>query len=235
VRYYDFLRRYESLYRANRPHAEVLLLFPRSRVHEGDIGAVGRFKELGKRLLDAHVLFDVLPDDRVSRSRPVPFSRPTGSSRPSDGRGVRGEGYWSAVDGYVTVVDPSQTTITASNVLQRLASGLSRFEVPATVRVSASRPADGHELTLHFVNYNREEPADKKNPVNGIKNEKPIAAPASQVDLALDKKQRARQIEFLTPEAEQPRELEFEQAGARLRFGVPEFLVYGVVRVQLSN
>src|SRR5688572_21674053 len=65
ARYYNFLRRNETLYRANRPHAEVLLLFPRSRVHEGDVTAVARFKELGKRLLDTHVLFDVLPDDRV--------------------------------------------------------------------------------------------------------------------------------------------------------------------------
>src|SRR5262245_17574860 len=63
VRYYGFLQRNEILYRANRSHAEVLLLFPRSRVHEGDVAAVARFKEIGKRLLDAHVLFDVRPDD----------------------------------------------------------------------------------------------------------------------------------------------------------------------------
>src|SRR5206468_2382987 len=61
ARYYNFLRRNETLYRANRSHAEVLLLFPRSRVHEGDVAAVARFRELGKRLLDGHVLFDVLP------------------------------------------------------------------------------------------------------------------------------------------------------------------------------
>jgi hypothetical protein len=39
-------------------------------------------------------------------------------------------------------------------------------------------------------------------------------------------------VEFLAPEAEQARALEFEQDGARLRFRVPGFLVYGVVRVQ---
>jgi hypothetical protein len=99
--------------------------------------------------------------------------------------------------------------------------------------VSASRPAEGTEFTLHFVNYNREVPA--KNSGGGIKNEKPIAAPASRADLKLDRKQRVRRVEFLTPEAEQPRELEFEQAGSRLRFRVPEFLVYGVVRIQLSK
>ena len=123
----------------------------------------------------------------------------------------------------------------ADRVVEPLPSSRSRFETPSTVRVSASRPVDGDELTLHFVNYNREAPTDKKNPGNGIKNEKPSAAPASQADLNLDRKQRVRRVEFLTPEAEQPRELEFEQTGSRLRFRVPEFLVYGVVRVLLSK
>jgi hypothetical protein len=206
VRYYGFLRRYESLYRANRPHAEVMLLFPRRRVHEGDVAAVGRFKELGKRLLDTHVLFDVLPDDRVK----------AGERRR-----------------YPAVIDPSDARVTTDSLAERMPAGRSRFELPATVRVSSSRPADGNELTLHFVNYNREAPT--KNPGKGIKDEKPMVAPASLADLNLDRKQRARRVEFLTPEAEQPRGLEFEQTGSRLRFRVPEFLVYGVVRVQLAN
>jgi hypothetical protein len=205
VRYYGFLRRYETLYRANRPHAEVALLFPRRRVHEGDVASVGRFKELGKRLLDAHVLFDVLPDDGAASERKR----------------------------YSAVIDSSDTTATADKLTERLPSRRSRFEVPSTVRVSASQPANGGELTLHFVNYNREVPT--KNSGGGIKNEKPIAVPASHADLNLNGKQPARRVEFLTPEAEQPRELEFEQAGARLRFRVPEFLVYGVVRIQFSK
>jgi len=44
-----------------------------------------------------------------------------------------------------------------------------------------------------------------------------------------------RRVEFLTPEADQARELEFEQVGDRLRFRIPDFLVYGVVRVELSK
>ena len=223
VRYYGFLRRYETLYRGNRPNAEVLLLFPRSRVHEGDVAAVSRFKELGKRLLDAHVLFDVLPDDRATSSQPVPLSH-----RMGEGSRVR-------AGNYLTVIDPSDSKVTATNVMDRMPSGRSRFEAPATVRVSASRPADGNELTLHLVNYNREEPTDKKNPGNGIKNEKPIAAPTSLADLQLGRRLRVARVEFLTPEHEQPSDLEFEQAGTRLRFRVPEFLVYGVVRIQSSK
>src|SRR3989475_1294695 len=80
VRFYDFLRRYESLYRADRPHAAVLLLLPRSRVHEGDGAASCRCKQLGKHLLDAHVLFDVLPDDRKAGQA----SRLSGAGRTPD-------------------------------------------------------------------------------------------------------------------------------------------------------
>jgi hypothetical protein len=154
------------------------------------------------------VLFNVLPDDRIT---------------PAERRR------------YTAVIDASDTRLTADKLMERLPSSRSHFEAPATVRVSASRPAGGDELTLHFVNYNREAPADKKNPGNGIRNERPIAAPISQADLNLNRKQRVRRIEFLTPETDQPRELEFEQTGSRLRFRVPEFLVYGVVRVQLAN
>lgn len=63
VRYYNFLEKHADLYRGSRSRAEVLLLFPRTRVHEGDVAAVERFKKLGRELLDRHVLFDVLPDD----------------------------------------------------------------------------------------------------------------------------------------------------------------------------
>ena len=206
MRYYGFLRKNEGLYRANRSNAEGVLLFPRSRVHEGDVAAVGRFKELGKRLLDAHVLFDVLPDDRVTAAE---------SAR------------------YATVIDSSDAKVTGANVMQRIPAGLSRFEAAATVRVSASRPALENEITLHFVNYNREEP--QKNPGGGIKDEKPIAARPFQADLKLGPNLRVQHVEFLTPEQEQARGVEFEQLGARIRFRVPEFLVYRVIRVQLSK
>jgi hypothetical protein len=208
VRYYGFLRRHETLYRANRPHAEALLLFPRTRVHEGDVAAVSRFKELGRRLLDAHVLFDVLPDDRATTSERKRFSM---------------------------TLDPSDSRVTVTNVMARLASDRSRFTVPPTVRVSASRPAVGNELTLHFVNYTRQEPADKKNRGNGIKDEKPIAAAESEVDLKLPAGFMVKRIEFLVPENEQALDVEFKQTRRRLHFHVPKFLVYGVVRVQTSD
>ena len=78
VRYYQFLKRFDEIYRANRPHAEVALVFPRARVHQGKIAAVESFRKLGHALLDAHVLFDVWPDDQFP---PAQAARSRRSSR----------------------------------------------------------------------------------------------------------------------------------------------------------
>jgi hypothetical protein len=202
VRYYTFLRRHQNLYRANRSYGEALLLFPRSRVHDGDVAAVARFKESGKRLLDDHVLFDILPDDLAAAAR-LP---------------------------YQLIFDAASSADSA-----KPPAGLSRFAAPKTVRISASQPATANEVTLHFVNYNREEPADKKNRGKGIADEKPIAAPAFDVDFKLPGDFKAQGVEFLSPEHEEARQIEFKQDGGRLRFRMPEFLVYGVARVQSSS
>src|SRR5262245_13739370 len=74
VRYYQFLKRYDDLYRANRPHGEAVLLYPRAAVHAGDLTGLAKFKQVGKELLDKHVLFDVAPDDLVEPRRGSPPS-----------------------------------------------------------------------------------------------------------------------------------------------------------------
>jgi len=182
----------------------VLLLFPRSRVHNGDVAAVEEFKRVGKTLLDSHVLFDVLPDDKVTAA---------------------------ARTRYACVIDPSNST----NFAERLPTGLSRFSAPATVRVSASRPRLGSELTLHFVNYNRTEPVDKKQSGKGIADEKPIAVPSFEADLHVPDEFKVARVEFLMPEEKNAHPIESQASGGRIRFRVPEFLVYGVVRIQPST
>ncbi len=212
VRYYGFLRRFEELYRGNRPLSELLLLFPRAQIQAGDLTALARFKELGRALLEAHLLFEVLPNDRGAPGKS--FARP---SR------------------HLSIIDPADPQMTTAHLLQNFPPGLSGFEAPRTLRVSASRPVHGNEITLHFVNYNRDEPADKKNPGNGIRFEKPIATLPFPADLQLTPGQRISRVEFLSPENEAPRDLEFAQEGARLHFRVPEFLVYGVARIYFSE
>ncbi len=201
ARYYSFMTRHDELYRGQQPAGEVLLLFPRSHVHDGDVEAVAAFREVGAKLLNEHILFDIRPDDMVS---------------PEDRQQ------------YPTIIDPAEP-----GDLKKLSSALSRFSAPETVRVSLTRPAGkANELTLHLVNYNREEPAKKRSAGGGIKDEKPIAADGITADLDWSDRSPVSAVTFLTPESDQPTPLKFRLAANRLKFEVPEFLVYAVIRIE---
>ncbi len=209
VRYYQFLALHDDLFRGNRSQAEVLLLFPRRAVQDGDVAAVESFRHLGRKLLDSHVLFDVLPDDKLTPDN---------------------------ANFYRAVI----STDVALNVLSEvLPADRSRFEAPATVRVSASRPASSErEIDLHFVNYNRDEPPQgpdgKPLPGRGIVDEKPIAVSGVNVDLPVPAGVRLRAIHFITPEANESRSIESQQINGRLQFHLPEFLVYGIAKIQFE-
>ena len=197
VRYYSFMERYDSLYKANRPHAEVVLPYPRSKVHAGDVAAVEAFKKRGLELLNDHILFDVVPDDMLTPTK-------------------RKE--------YQAVIEDA-----------KLPAGLSRFESPKTVRVSASKPAKGNELTLHFVNYNRVEPKEKRSPGGGIVDEKPIAVESVNVDFALPTGKKVKSVTVATPESADAVEAKFSVVDGRLKFTAPKFLVYAIARVQFAD
>src|SRR5207253_11426902 len=160
VRYYQFLRQYDSIYRGNRPQAEVALLFPRRQVHQGKVAGVASFRKIGQALLDAHVLFDIFPDDQFPAARAAK---------------------------YAAVVTSADSPAVA---LAGLPGRRSRFDAPYSVRVSASRPAgsDG-EIDVHFVNYNRAElppgPDGRPNPGAGVRDEKPLAVAGVSADVLL--------------------------------------------------
>jgi hypothetical protein len=194
VRYYQFLKRHDALYRGNRPYTEFTLLFPRRAVHQGDLAAVEKFKAHGCELLDRHELFGVAPDDLS----------------------VIGRYEWPAAN------RPPR----------------SRFKAPWTVRVSASRPAENDgEIDLHFVNYNREEPPKKRggrpNPGRGAADEKPIPVKGVESSFLLPADLKVARVEFMTPESPDGVILTHEiDSTGRLNFKVPEFLVYGVIRIR---
>jgi Glucuronyl esterase, fungi len=199
ARYFGFMAKYDALFKANRSHTENLLLYPRSRIHQGDVAAIESFRTIGKLWLDEHVLFDVLPDDRLTdamRSR------------------------------YQHVTD-----VTGPN---RFFRDLSLFKAPETVRISASRPATGNEIDLHFVNYNREEPKMKKSAGGGIKDEKPIAVEGVTVDFVLPKDAKVSKVSVISPEFTEAATVEFKVKDGRVQFTVPKFLVYAMARIDLN-
>jgi hypothetical protein len=209
VRYYQFLRRHDSLYHKSRAYAEARLLFPRQAIQRGDVSGLQEFLRMGRTMLDAHVLFDIAPDDS-----PASLKR---DGAPRIVLEVKGKG---------------------AEPLTKLSAKRSRFTAPPTVRVSASRPAlDEHEIDLHFVNYDRAEPAPEANgkPAvgRGIEDEKPRPVDGVQADLALPAKTTVASVEFIAPELADPQPLIFTVERGRARFTLPQFLVYGVARVRL--
>lgn len=201
VRYYHFLERYDSLYRGCRPEAEVLLLYPRSKVHEGDLEAVESFKKLGKKLLDEHVLFEVRPDDMVPKERRKEWKQVLEAGE------MPGDDFFAGLG--------------------------HKIDAPATVRASANWSASGKELTVHFVNYDRQEPEKKRSPGSGIADEKPVAVEGVKGDLLIPAGMRVGKVVVVTPEEPEPVELNAAVQGGRLGFTVPKFLVYAVVRVEV--
>lgn len=204
VRYYGFLKRYDAIYRANRSHAELALLFPRTAVAAGDLSRVADFRQAGKKLLGEHSLFDVLSDE--------PAHQP------------RRERYQQVVSG------PEVPTAGPSS---------SRFAAPTTVRISASRPAADDELDIHFVNYSRTEPPKGRDgqpsPGGGIKDEKPIEAPAIECDVVVPAGFTVTSVAAISPEQPEPETLKFTAEKGRVKFTMPKLLVYGVARIALAK
>ncbi len=220
VQYYGFMRRYDDIYRANRPHAEVLLIYPRSQVHAGNVNAVVTFKKIGRNLLEQHILFDVIPDDllpenAVSAAEAITAEAPVGST---------------SYKQYGTVLPAHPASLN-----WHAPAKVSRIEAPFTVHAAANVPNSGGELDLHLVNYNRTEPEKARSPGRGIQDEKPIAVEQVKVDLVLPTGAVVESVEFITPEEAEPQTLKYHVSSGRLHTITPQFLVYGVVRVHLSE
>lgn len=204
VRYYQFMKRYDEIYRGNKSHADAVLLYPRTLVAQGDVESVTQFRERGKSLLDSHVLFDVLSDEQVEVAKRRGYMDVFRHSGPPN------EDFYG-----------------------------SRFDAPKTVRISASQPAKGDELDIHFVNYNRTEPPKNKDGSpstgSGIKDEQPIEAPAIKCNIALAAGMKVTGIEAIAPESPDPQTIEFMQTNGRVQFTQPKFLVYSVARIKLAK
>jgi hypothetical protein len=210
VRYYQFMKRYDEILRANKSHAESALVVPRAKVAAGDVASIDLFRDLGKRMLDQHALFDIVSDEPQHEAKRKAYP-------------------WTV----------SQFRDVDHLISNEFMANSSRFAAPTTVRVSASRPAKGDELDLHFVNYNRTEPPKNKDGTpstgRGIMDEQPIEAPLIGCDVLLPAGFKATAIEAITPESPDPQTITFTQTSGRVQFTQPKFLVYSIARIKLAK
>ncbi|MCH2379627.1 MAG: hypothetical protein MK236_09435 [Pedosphaera sp.] len=110
----------------------------------------------------------------------------------------------------------------------------SLITAPKTVRASLSRPAKGDALHLHFVNYNRTEPAKPKSAGGGIHDEKPIAVDGVRFSFRVPEGKTLKHIRFYTPENDKAIELLATFSTNTFQISVPKFLVYGVVELEFE-
>ena len=163
------------------------------------------FRELGTKLLDEHILFDVLPDDISTPRKLAAYRRVF-------------------------------TTDDAAEQLHLSKASFSQFDAPYTVRVSASRPAKGTDVAIHFVNYNREEPSPNNNGQpstgGGITDEKPLPVKTIHTNFILPVGTTVETVEMLTPTSNESLNLPFTQIDNRITFDLSEFSVYCLVLIR---
>ena len=111
----------------------------------------------------------------------------------------------------------------------------SLITAPKTVRASLSRPAKGDALHLHFVNYNRTEPAKPKSAGGGIHDEKPIAVDGVRFSFRGPEGKTLKHIRFYTPENDKAIELLATFSTNTFHISLPKFLVYGVVELEFGK
>ena len=204
VRYYRFLARHDALFRASHSHAEAVLLYPRRAVHDGRVDAVTEFRGLGTRLLDAHVLFDVVPDDLVGPDGGRSLEGYRRVYRVGEDPGEPGAGRSRFQTPYTVRVSASRPA--SANELTLHFVNYNRTEPP--------RSADG-----------------KPSAGGGIRDEKPIAVEGVKADVLLPDGLKVSRAEALVPELDGPVPLTIRRVGNRVQFSVPGFLVYCVVRL----
>lgn len=205
ARYFSFIRRNSDVIKANRPAGEVVLLFPRNAVHAGNVDAVAKFREVGKQLLDEHVLFDVIPDElseKLSKD-----TRPVIDASSADWRGTLSKARLSAI----------KTS--------------SRVRASLTQPAGDSRDLTLHLVNYNRIEPRGEKSAGRgisdEQPL-------PVVDGA-KVQLSLPAGRKVASVDVATPESPEPVTLKFTQAAESVTFEVPEFLVYSLVRVRVAK
>lgn len=236
--YFGFAAKHRDLYVGAQPAAELLLLYPRSAVHRGDVEPVARFKAIGKQLAREGYVFDVVPDDLLTAEqltkRPVVVTTTQGNSEalaamlakaPSQVRFLRGP----AITLFTEINNAEEQV---AKWRKELAAVTRREGAPTVVASVLSQPK---RRLVHLVNYNREEPPKTRTMGSGPHEERPLAIEGTTVRLALAPGERVKSIRLLSPDAEvSTGPAGLVQRTGEAAFTVPRLLIYTVAVAELE-
>lgn len=217
------MRDHRDLYTQVEPWAEVGLIYPRQAIWDRHPEGASAFRAIGHTLVDHHVLFDVIWDQKMTAARLARYPvivAPGAEWLTEKQRGVLA----AAERKGVAVLRLTDAGAVLEDIAKR---AFSRIEAPWTLRVTAyERP---NRRIVHFVNYNRDEQKGAK--IKGPAGECPIPEENIKVDLRLPKGARVSGVRLLSPDDAAPPKIEWEQEAGRLRLRVPRVEVYTVVEV----
>jgi hypothetical protein len=233
--YFGFAAKHRDLYVGAQPAAELLLLYPRSAVHRGDVEPVARFKAIGKQLAREGYVFDILPDDILNKV-PIPNRSVVVvcdlEFRASSGKR---EAPSQAMISAMAIALGVSTPVADDQVAKwrkELASVTRREGAPTVVASVLSQPK---RRIVHLVNYNREEPPKTATMGRGPHEEKPLAVENITVRLALQPGERVKSIRLLSPDAEvSTGQAGLVQRSGEAAFTVPRMLIYTVAVAELE-
>jgi len=232
VDYFGFMRRQREYYVKAQPGAELLLLYPRSAVHAGNVAPVQRFRELGARLIRDGFAFDVLPDDLFNAQKLNAYQAIAFCDK--EHLTLSNQNLISTFKGArVEMIAPE-----LPNAIELLkAAKISRRENAPTVVFSLMRQPESKRILAHLVNYKRIEPASPAG--SGPQDEKPVAVENVRVSVQLPAGRKLKNIRLLSPDDAEGKNakgaiLKVKVKNGMATFVVPKILVYSVAVMQLK-
>ncbi len=233
--YFGFLRAHRDLYETADPAGEMLLLYPRSAVHRGDVAPVERFRVLGRRLLRDGYAFDVLPDDLLTPEKLRSYRAVAlcDESALNESAKVALAKFKSPKILMNSAELPSDAENWGDKELSRVTSrrGSTRVLLSLLTQPKEKR------LIVHLVNYNRQEPPEGVAPAGrGPQDEQPIAVENIEVRLQVPSGFRVKNVRLLSPdEATISQIKKVRQRNGVATLIVPKVLVYAVAVAQLER
>ena len=246
VAYYNFIRANQAYLnpRGRESYAQVGMLYPRQALFAGDAKFFGAFRDVGRALLQGHVLFDAIIDQKMTpaelaRRQAIIVVEPkylTAEQQKMLQDFAKAGGklivcYPNAVvemkpasEWTVLMGDFSDRAALAKDITNAVMKPLSTFSTPREVEIYADRQAKDKRVLVHYVNFARDGKVTDK--------EAPIAAAPVNSALVLPAGFKVKSVTFRTPEATAAQKVPFKQTGQTVQFTAPGFLVYGLIVIQ---